>query len=181
MSELLPCPFCASPAEMITTGYAKYFVTCTGESCHYDSNQNWFTEKAAAEAWNRRVQPAQVDQMIDPNEPADYHRGWKDGYKHGAWAAQPAPGAWQPIETAPKPSIGADGFGVRILLAVDCGEGTVASVKKGYWEGADWYLDDTLGLATSSGYRATHWQPLPAPPVAAHSAGNAQTGEGESK
>lgn len=90
-----------------------------------------------------------------------------------AWrAAQLAPGEWQPIETALKPDIGADGFGKRLLLVVDCGEGTAASVQKGYWEGTDWYLDSCIGLATSCGYRVTHWQPLPEPP--AHSSGRSE-------
>src|SRR5690606_38624238 len=72
---------------------------------------------------------------------------------------------WQPIETAPKPDIGANGFGKRLLLVVDCGDGTAPSVRKGYWEGTDWYLDCCMGLATDYGYRVTHWRPLPAPPA----------------
>lgn len=72
---------------------------------------------------------------------------------------------WQPIETAPKPDIGADGFGERLLLVVDCGDGTIPSVRRGYWEGTDWYLDCCIGLDTACGYRVTHWRPLPAPPA----------------
>lgn len=72
---------------------------------------------------------------------------------------------WQPIETAPKPDIGANGFGKRLLLVVDCGDGTVPSVRVGYWEGTDWYLDHCIDLATACGYRVTHWRPLPAPPA----------------
>ena len=72
---------------------------------------------------------------------------------------------WQPIETAPKPDIGANGFGKRLLLVVDCGDGTLPSVRRGYWAGTDWYLDCCIGLATACGYRVTHWRPLPAPPA----------------
>lgn len=72
---------------------------------------------------------------------------------------------WQPIETAPKPDIGENGFGKRLLLVVDCGDGTIQSVRIGYWEGTDWYLDCCLCLATEYGYRVTHWRPLPAPPA----------------
>ena len=72
---------------------------------------------------------------------------------------------WQPMETAPKPAMGANGFGKRLLLVVDCGDGTIQSVRIGYWEGTDWYLDCCVGLATDYGYRVTHWRPLPAPPA----------------
>jgi len=73
--------------------------------------------------------------------------------------------AWQPIETAPKPDIGANGFGKRLLLVVDCGDGTAQSVRMGCWEGTDWYLDNCIDRATACGYRVTHWRPLPAPPA----------------
>ena len=72
---------------------------------------------------------------------------------------------WQPIETAPTPDIGANGFGKRLLLVVDCGDGTIPSVRIGYWEGADWYLDCCKRRATACGYRVTHWRPLPEPPA----------------
>ena len=72
---------------------------------------------------------------------------------------------WQPIETAPMPGIGANGFGERLLLVVNCGDGTIPSVRIGYWEGTDWYLDCCAGLATDYGYRVTHWRPFPAPPA----------------
>lgn len=80
---------------------------------------------------------------------------------------------WQPIETAPKPDIGADGFGKRLLLVVDCGDGTIPSVRRGYWAGTDWYLDCCIGLATACGYRVTHWRPLPAPPAIDQARGKA--------
>lgn len=35
------------------------------------------------------VEPAAQPVGILPDESPDYHRGWKDGYKHGAWIAQP--------------------------------------------------------------------------------------------
>jgi len=82
---------------------------------------------------------------------------------------------WQPIETAPKPNVGADGFGVRLLLAVDCGDGTIPSVRRGYWEGTDWYLDCCIDRATACGYRVTHWRPLPAPPPPSTRSGRSVT------
>lgn len=44
------------------------------------------------------VQPASESAHISPDASADYHRGWKDGCKHGAWAA--APGVVQPVGEA---------------------------------------------------------------------------------
>jgi len=88
----------------------------------------------------------------------------QNGYELGLLAAAREDG-WQPIETAPKPDIGANGFGGRLLLVVDCGDGTIPSVRRGYWAGTDWYLDCCNGLATACGYRVTHWRPLPAPPA----------------
>ena len=80
---------------------------------------------------------------------------------------------WQPIETAPKPDTRANGFGERLLLVVDCGDGTIPSVRRGYWEGTDWYLDCCDGSATDYGYRVTHWRPLPAPPAIDQARGKA--------
>jgi len=80
---------------------------------------------------------------------------------------------WQPIETATKPDIGANGFGKRLLLVVDCGDGTTPSVRKGYWEGTDWYLDCCIDRATACGYRVTHWRPLPPPPALDQARGKA--------
>src|SRR5690606_21435107 len=85
---------------------------------------------------------------------------------------------WQPIETAPKPDICANGFGKRLLLVVDCGDGTIPSVRRGYWNGTDWYLDCRIGLATACGYRVTHWRPIPAPPAIDQARGKGGRGWG---
>ena len=63
MSELKPCPFCGSKADVKSTtpitherqeyyGYGGYFVMCRG--C-FTSGNNYPTEQEAREAWNRRV------------------------------------------------------------------------------------------------------------------------------
>lgn len=69
---------------------------------------------------------------------------------------------WLPIESAEKPAIGANGFGERVLLLVDCGDGTLKSTKIGWW--CDKWMMDTGGSVKENGYRATHWMPLPKEP-----------------
>lgn len=69
---------------------------------------------------------------------------------------------WQPIETANFPSIGGKGFGTRVLITVDCGEGTLKSTRIGWW--CDKWMLECGYSARESGYRVTHWQPLPEPP-----------------
>lgn len=66
---------------------------------------------------------------------------------------------WLPIESAEKPAIGANGFGERILLRVDCGDGTLKSTKIGWW--CDKWMMDTGGSVKENGYRAIGWMPLP--------------------
>lgn len=111
--------------------------------------------------------------------PDDYRYGHIFGYRAGdmqAYAraavladrdrrAQPAPGAWQPIETAARPFPGEPGFGVRLLVVVDCGEGTLSHVRVCWWQGDRWSFDSHHGSIESLGYRATHWMPLPSPPT----------------
>jgi hypothetical protein len=72
--------------------------------------------------------------------------------------------AWQTIETAPMPKIGHTGYGERILLAVDCGPGTLPSVRIGWWSGHEWTSDTGFVSLPSLGYRVTHWMPLPPAP-----------------
>jgi len=66
---------------------------------------------------------------------------------------------WLPIESAEKPAIGANGFGERVLLLVDCGDGTLKSTKIGWW--CDKWMMDTGGSVKENGYRAIGWMPLP--------------------
>jgi len=64
MSELLPCPFCGSPARLLEA-YSRlvngkentvFQVRCTLRECQA-STLDWYPAAAAIEAWNRRVQP----------------------------------------------------------------------------------------------------------------------------
>ena len=70
---------------------------------------------------------------------------------------------WLPIESAEKPAIGANGFGERVLLRVDCGDGTLKSTKIGWW--CDKWMMDTGGSVKENGYRAIGWMPLPKEPT----------------
>ncbi len=78
--------------------------------------------------------------------------------------AQPAPGAeaWQPIETAPRNR--------SLLLCVAgtpvpiyCGRYRTGNLGEPQPSQAAWRCDSSGRFANP-----THWQPLPAPPVAAH-------------
>ena len=58
MTDLKPCPFCGSPAEMkvakdVPVGYV-YTPRCTVTSCAGRITKLWKKEEAAVEAWNRR-------------------------------------------------------------------------------------------------------------------------------
>jgi hypothetical protein len=66
---------------------------------------------------------------------------------------------WQPIETAPKID------GERFLAMKDCGNGTLPSHSILFWLKDELYIDSTNRTVKSLGYRATHWMPLPSPPV----------------
>lgn len=66
---------------------------------------------------------------------------------------------WLPIESAEKPAIGANGFGERVLLRVDCGDGTLKSPKIGWW--CNKWMMDPGGSVKENGYRAIGWMPLP--------------------
>lgn len=78
--------------------------------------------------------------------------------------AQPAPGAWQPIETAPK-----DGTTVVVYFK---GHGPMTVAWEDPWgdgpEAATWCVTDHKhGPYPVRGYRTgddTHWRPLPEPP-----------------
>ena len=70
---------------------------------------------------------------------------------------------WLPIESAEKPAIGANGFGERVLLRVDCGDGTLKSTKIGWW--CDKWMMDTGGSVKENGYREIGWMPLPKEPT----------------
>ena len=90
---------------------------------------------------------------------------WNDPGQGGAIAralAEAAKPKWLQIETAPMPEVGAPGYGARVLLAVDCGDGTVKGVRVGWWDGSGWEID--ASYAKDLGYRVTHWMPLPAAP-----------------
>lgn len=69
---------------------------------------------------------------------------------------------WQPIETCPKEN------GKRYLITKDCGPNTLPSVSIAF--GIDgksgWIFNDSSEKTIEDyGYRATHWMPLPAPPI----------------
>ena len=70
---------------------------------------------------------------------------------------------WLPIESAEKPAIGSNGFGERVLLLVDCGDGTLKSTKIGWW--CDKWMMDTGGSVKENGYRAIGWMPQPKEPT----------------
>lgn len=70
---------------------------------------------------------------------------------------------WLPIESAEKPAIGANGFGERILLRVDCGDGTLKSAQIGWW--CNKWMMDTGGSVKENGYRAIGWMQLPKEPT----------------
>lgn len=89
-----------------------------------------------------------------------------DTLKRAAVLADRERNQWQPIETAARPFPGEPGFGVRLLVVVDCGEGTLSHVRVCWWQGDHWSFDDHQDSIESLGYRATHWQPLPVPPSA---------------
>ena len=127
-------------------------------------------EMAMKDELSRRQFYANTQRLVAALEAArgDASEAKQNGYELGLLAASQGAArgdGWQPIETAPKPDIGENGFGKRLLLAVVCGDGTTQSVRRGFWEGIDWYLDCCMGLATDYGYRVTHWRPLPAPPA----------------
>lgn len=60
--ELLPCPFCGSPAEFAHRGGKISHVRCThwGAGC-FGSGTIECTEVNAAAAWNRRAPPAGME------------------------------------------------------------------------------------------------------------------------
>lgn len=58
-SDLKPCPFCGSPAELrethrVPTGY-NYTPRCTVTSCAGRLSKLWMNKEDAISAWNRRV------------------------------------------------------------------------------------------------------------------------------
>ena len=67
---------------------------------------------------------------------------------------------WRPIEAYRKPPVGGPNYGERLLAVVDCGHGSLESVKQVWWDGLDWYIED-LGRALRFGYRVTQYMPLP--------------------
>lgn len=69
---------------------------------------------------------------------------------------------WHPMESAERPEIGANGFCERVLLCVDCGDGTMKSTKIGWWR--DRWMLDTGGSVKENGYRAVAWMTLPKAP-----------------
>ena len=53
MTELKPCPFCGSAAEM-RHGHSHYYARCENQECLVRTKRYDSIEKAC-EAWNRRV------------------------------------------------------------------------------------------------------------------------------
>lgn len=56
MSELKPCPFCGSEANMLGDyDYSNYHANCTNDECGCYWVACYETEQEAIEAWNRRA------------------------------------------------------------------------------------------------------------------------------
>ena len=55
-SELKPCPFCGSEAEVVDRGLDRYCIECTG--CSAALGEAWGTEESKSfltKLWNRRA------------------------------------------------------------------------------------------------------------------------------
>lgn len=84
-SELKPCPFCGSRADLEITslfeGDTTLVVSCTGCGCELLARRN-ATEQEAIAAWNQRAKlepkrieaPFAIGDIIEPNEPNKYHK-----------------------------------------------------------------------------------------------------------
>lgn len=56
MTELKPCPFCGSPAELTHTKTWDYYVRCTNKSCAARTRQYHENDAGAVNAWNKRTE-----------------------------------------------------------------------------------------------------------------------------
>lgn len=66
MSELLPCPFCGSEAELVHTRSGDDFVRCVDKSCHARTRNYHEAANLAADAWNARADnTAQLIQELE--------------------------------------------------------------------------------------------------------------------
>ena len=58
MTELKPCPFCGSEADMNDEGAEcspdRFWAFCTNHRCFVEGTDVYATEEEAAEAWNAR-------------------------------------------------------------------------------------------------------------------------------
>ncbi len=66
MSEILPCPFCGSKADMQNQFGSDYWVQCTNLDCGATDGTNNSEPNSAALRWNRRAAPLPpaVDEQI---------------------------------------------------------------------------------------------------------------------
>lgn len=55
-NQLLPCPFCGSPAELLHTKAWDYFVRCTDKGCAARTRQYHENNVGAVNAWNARAE-----------------------------------------------------------------------------------------------------------------------------
>ena len=55
MTELKPCPFCDSPAELTHTKTWGYYVRCTDKACAARTRQYHENDVGAVSAWNKRA------------------------------------------------------------------------------------------------------------------------------
>jgi len=60
MTELKPCPFCGSEAELIVGRHTptgnEYTPRCTNKSCPGRVTKKWLDRQQAVDAWNRRAE-----------------------------------------------------------------------------------------------------------------------------
>lgn len=63
MDELIPCPFCGSPAIMKTSPHipkgTDYTPMCSVKSCPGRIAKKWTNKEEAVKAWNRRASDEQ--------------------------------------------------------------------------------------------------------------------------
>lgn len=53
--ELLPCPFCGAPADLMQNGSGDVFARCSDKNCAARTRQYHENYNGAVVAWNRRA------------------------------------------------------------------------------------------------------------------------------
>lgn len=170
--KLLPCPFCATEVSLYpqASGAGAFWIVCDAFQGGCGCEGPWVTKpEEAAAAWNGRdfspmsIAAAVVTEMVS-QAPAESSR------------------EWQTIDSAPK--------NVKVLAAYQNELGNWRIVTACYHTQLEWsdeYGDHEEEFAPEAWYEEndsseviyqtsrtpTHWQPLPAPPVAVTSEGQA--------